>query len=890
MSIKLKVAIIIIAIFLALEVVNLGVQQFIMLPGFLSLEKGEAIKDAKRVEEAIQREIAYLDSLTHDWAAWDETYNFVAAPNDEYIQTNLTHSAFMDNHLSLVCMYTDEGRLVWLGVDGVTEAQKSVLTEFFGETLSKTHPLLSFPNYARPLFEVSTSGIITTAAGPMVISSRPVLTSDNEGPARGYLILAYFLDDVFVENIAGQTHVDFNLLPFQEGIIPKKADGVMTLKGKEKSYMMEVDLKAPVLKIYSTIEDIEGKKALVIEGRIDRKIIQRGFITMRYAIDSLMIAGVTALIVMMLLIQWAVLKPIARLTASVVNANKKNYNSNQVFSNRRDEIGILAREFDNILIQLNKRSKRLLELNATLMADIEKRKQAEAALRESEERFKILLESLPVGVFVHDLDGKVLFVNEAACVNTGYSREELLTKSMGDINTDTINREENERLWKKIGEGIPIVVEGKKVRKDGSSYPAEVHLTKIVLDGKPIIMALSFDITERKQAEEALRISEEKLTRSKKMESLGLLAGGVAHDLNNVLSGIVSYPELILMDLPEESKLINPIKTMQTSGKRAVAIVQDLLTVARGVAVEKLPLSLNQIVNRYLESAEHGKMLQYHSGVVVRSDLEPQLLSVKGSPIHIGKSLMNLVSNAAEAIDGSGEIIIRTRNRYLDQPLKGYEEVNTGEYAVLTVKDNGQGISPNDLERIFEPFYTKKVMGRSGTGLGLAIVWNVLQEHKGYIDVTSDRDGTTFELYFPITREAAQKRDVTLSIQDYSGKGEKILVVDDIESQREIFCNMLRVLGYRPASVSGGEAAVEYLKDNTVDLLILDMIMDPGINGRETYRRILEIHPGQKAIIVSGFAETDDVKETQRLGAGRYVKKPVQLEKIGLAIKAELSR
>ncbi len=248
------------------------------------------------------------------------------------------------------------------------------------------------------------------------------------------------------------------------------------------------------------------------------------------------------------------------------------------------------------------------------------------------------------------------------------------------------------------------------------------------------------------------------------------------------------------------------------------------------------------------------------------------------------------MSNASEAIEDSGNVTISTMNRYVDKPLRGYDDVNIGEYVVLSVSDDGSGISSDDLERIFEPFYTKKVMGRSGTGLGLAVVWNVVQDHKGYIDVTTDENGTTFELYFPITREKISGKDLAIPIKDFKGDGETILVVDDVESQRDISCKMLETLGYKTKAVSSGEEAVEYLKENTVDLIVLDMIMDPGINGRETYERIIKIHPNQKAIIVSGFAETDEVKKTQKLGAGKYIKKPLTLEKLGLDIKEELGR
>jgi signal transduction histidine kinase/ActR/RegA family two-component response regulator len=401
---------------------------------------------------------------------------------------------------------------------------------------------------------------------------------------------------------------------------------------------------------------------------------------------------------------------------------------------------------------------------------------------------------------------------------------------------------------------------------------------------------LKEQLQECKQAAQALRKSEEKLTRAKKMEALGLLAGGVAHDLNNVLSGIVSYPELLLLDLPKDSKLRKPIETIQETGHRATAIVQDLLTVARGIAIAKEPLNLNAMVENFLLSPEFEKLKRFHPTVTIKTNLDTDLFNISGSDAHLGKVVMNLVSNAAEAIEGSGDVIISTLNRYVDRPIRGYDDVNVGEYGVLSVSDGGPGISPDDLERIFEPFYTKKVMGRSGTGLGLAVVWNVVQDLKGYLDVISDENGTTFELYFPTTREEVSDKDLSIPIKDYQGDGEKVLVVDDVESQREIACEMLNILGYKAKAVSSGEEAVEYLKENTVDLILLDMIMAPGINGRETYERILKIHPNQKAVIASGFAETDDVKEAQRLGAGQYIKKPLTLEKIGTAVKDELKK
>jgi CheY-like chemotaxis protein len=402
---------------------------------------------------------------------------------------------------------------------------------------------------------------------------------------------------------------------------------------------------------------------------------------------------------------------------------------------------------------------------------------------------------------------------------------------------------------------------------------------------------LKREMEERKQAEEEQRRLEAQLQRAEKMEAIGTLAGGVAHDLNNVLSGLVSYPELLLLEIPEESPLRKPILTIQKSGEKAAAIVQDLLTLARrGVAVEEV-VNLDHIICEYLKSPEHENLKLYHPNVQVEINPVTDLSPILGSPVHLSKTVMNLVSNAAEAMPDGGKISISTENRYIESPIRGYDDVEAGDYVILRVSDTGVGISSEDMERIFEPFYTKKTMGRSGTGLGMAIVWGTVKDHKGYIDVQStEGKGSTFTLYFPVSRKELAKEKSPLSVGDYMGKGESILVIDDVKEQRDMTCRILKKLGYSVSTVSSGEEALDYLKDNSADLLVLDMIMDPGIDGYETYRRILRFHPKQKAIIVSGFSETKRVEEAQRLGAGAYVKKPFLLEKIGLAVRGELDR
>jgi len=402
---------------------------------------------------------------------------------------------------------------------------------------------------------------------------------------------------------------------------------------------------------------------------------------------------------------------------------------------------------------------------------------------------------------------------------------------------------------------------------------------------------LARDITKRKQTEEEKRILEERLNRAGKMEALGILAGGVAHDLNNVLGVIVGYAELLLHKEDKSSAIRPMLEAMMKGGQMAAAIVQDLLTLARRGVLGRDIVNLNRIVADLPKLPEFQGLSSYHTSVKIKHDLEHDLPNISGSSVHLSKTLFNLISNGCEAMPNGGIVTIRTASQYLEKPIEGYDEVQKGNYVVLSVSDTGEGISKADLKRIFEPFYTKKVMGRSGTGLGLAVAWGTVKDHQGYINVQSEEGtGSTFTLYFPVTGEAITAENEPVPLSHYTGKGESILIVDDVKEQRGLAADMLRKLNYGISSVASGEEAVESLKSHPCDLLILDMIMDPGMDGLDTYKKVLEIFPKQQAIIVSGFSESDRVHAAQALGAGAYVRKPYFIEKLGLAVRKELDR
>jgi signal transduction histidine kinase len=541
-------------------------------------------------------------------------------------------------------------------------------------------------------------------------------------------------------------------------------------------------------------------------------------------------------------------------------------------------------------LRVEARTADLTAANQELRIEIVERALIEKSLKESHETFLAVLDGIDATIYVADLKThKILFMNR-------YIKQSFGSDFTGQRCYEVFRQEKQpcvhctmDRLLDEAGNptGLHIWESENPITKRW--YINHDRAIKW-LGGHWVFLQIATDITRLKALERERRESEEKLHHSEKMEAMGLLAGGVAHDLNNLLSGIVSYPQLLLLDLPRESPLRDGILLIKRAGEKAAAIVQDLLTLARRSVMAAEIINLNEIVKDYAGSPEFEKLAHYHPRCSLEIKCADDLLSIVGSPVHLGKSLMNLVSNAFEAMPDGGQAVVSTSNCYIDSHMKGFENVSEGEYVLLKVTDTGIGISEQDRKRIFEPFYTKKILGRSGTGLGMSVVYGTIKDHKGFIDIKSaPGEGTSFILYLPATRCVSANKKPVFDLEDYRGQGESVLVIDDMAEQREIACAILDRLGYRVSVVETGEKAIEHLRATPADLLVIDMIMDPGADGLDTYRAVKSLVPMQKAVIASGFAETERVREALKLGVGAYVRKPYTIERLGAAIKKALA-
>lgn len=482
-------------------------------------------------------------------------------------------------------------------------------------------------------------------------------------------------------------------------------------------------------------------------------------------------------------------------------------------------------------------------------------------------------------------DGRFVYVNEAACRSLGYSQHELLEMQVHDIDPN-FSPETWPEQWDQLKEKGSLLIESVHRRKGGTEFPVGISANFVTFGGREYNCALARDLTDRNRAAELERSLLKKLEHAQRMEAIGTLAGGVAHDLNNMLGPLVGYPELMLMKLPDDSPLRKMVTTIASSAKQAADVVQDLLTLGRRGRYDMLPMNVNDTVRSYLESPNFQSLVQSRPDVRTRTHLQENLTEVSGSDSHLTKVIMNLVVNAFDAMPDEGELTIKTSQQYLTSLRSGFDKITHGDYVIISVCDTGMGIDESEVHRLFEPYYSTKTMGTSGTGLGLAVVYGVIKDHHGYYDVLSEVGrGTEFVLYLPACEVAvapSPKKDT-----DYNGH-EKVLVVDDLETQRDMVVELLSASGYSVKSVATGREAVQYLRNHTVDIVVLDMIIENDFDGLDTYREMLRICPDQKAIIFSGFSVTDRVREAQRLGVGAYLKKPCTRKEICKTIREEL--
>jgi PAS domain S-box-containing protein len=514
--------------------------------------------------------------------------------------------------------------------------------------------------------------------------------------------------------------------------------------------------------------------------------------------------------------------------------------------------------------------------------DITERKQMEQALQESEERYRAIFNNAAVGINVSNRETRFLEVNSRSASMLGYTQEELKALTAFDI-THPDDRQLSITNFASLADGkvASYRVQKRYIRKDGEVVWGDVHVSAIHNERGEFVANLGVivDITDRKRAEEERERMRAQLLQARKMEAIGTLTGGIAHEFNNLLTIVSGYGELLLAEKNESDPGFSDLQRIVQAAQRGAELVRSLLAFSRKSEMKITHVSLNEEVKQVKKLLDRTlpKMIE------IETKLSDRLKAVEADSGQIRQILMNLALNARDAMPKGGKLSIRTNNvdaEQLPEPLAAEPR----EYAQLTVSDTGIGMDTDTLDRIFEPFYTTK--GRAyKTGLGLAVVHGIIEQHRGFVSCDSKPgEGTTFKIYFPA---AEPRKFVGAAVKTrLLGGTETVLLVDDEEYVRDLASRFLEHAGYSVIAAAGARMALDLYrkKRSNISLVILDLIM-PKIGGRQCLEELLKIEPSLKVLIASGYSDADNKEELIQAGAKGFVEKPFQIAELLQALR-----
>ena len=512
-------------------------------------------------------------------------------------------------------------------------------------------------------------------------------------------------------------------------------------------------------------------------------------------------------------------------------------------------------------------------------------KKGEDRLRESEGRYRSLFNQSFVGIFVHDRQGRILDANQMACRQSGYTREELLELTVFDLHPDKENRDWILDQWHQWKPENRLILEAEHRHKNGHTYPVEISTGIMRHENNELMLAVVYDLSERKKFEQEKAALEVQLQKAQKMEAIGTLAGGIAHDFNNILFPIIGRCEMLLDDLPDASEVKPHIQSIMESANRAAGLVRQILAFSRQSEAGRMPVRVQKIIEEVLALVRHS----IPSTIDLSLSVDDTREAVMADAGQLHQVIMNLISNAYHAMENTGGLLeIGLKNITIDHDSGLETGLSPGRYMDLYVSDTGTGIEDKIMGRIFDPYFTTKGTGK-GTGLGLAVSYGIVKKHGGQIQViSSPGQGSTFHVYLPAmkTRFVEQHQEGNTLLQ---GGSEHILFVDDEYEIVSSIVPMLERLGYRVTARTGSVDALEDFRKEPggFDLLVTDMTM-PNLTGVQLVAEIHRIRTDLPVILCTGFSHQINEENAGQMGIKAFVMKPLVRDQLASLIRRVL--
>jgi signal transduction histidine kinase/sensor domain CHASE-containing protein len=846
--------------------------RMVLHTGFSEIETEDARRNTTRAVNALEREFTVLDTKVKDWASWDDTYAFIVDKNDAYIKANLVLDSYVTLNINFIVFVNSAGETVYAGGCDLVDNKAISLPASIERLLVREEKITRHTK-----IDSTVDGILMAPEGPLVIASRPIVTSVGSGPIRGTLIFARYLDDSEIKSLSEITQFDITIKKWNDSSLPSDYREAAFSLSQETPIIIR-SLSDKIIGGYAYINDVFGNPALIMNITMPRDILA-------YEKHSMTLMGIVLLAVsiafigcILFFLEKSILSRLTRLGREFGNIGLRGDFSMRIANAGKDELDGVALSGNRMLEALEEAHNHISNRNREM---------------------RTIMDTVPIALL--SLDGEYKVGGEySKYAETLFSCAHLVDKSyfellelknhndydllIGFFNLLLKNTVSPEQLVKR--NPFPELQISGKNEHEAHWINIEYNLITDKKENSKRILVIIEDVTERKHAEEGRKKLQSQLLQAQKMESIGRLAGGVAHDFNNMLGVIIGNAELAMMQIEPGSPIYDELVEIQKAATRSANLTRQLLAFARKQPSMPKVLNLNETIDGML------KMLLRLIGEDIDLIWLPgeNLFHIKIDPVQIDQILANLCINARDAISGVGKITIETRNIVIDESYDASNSsVSKGSFVQMVVSDDGCGMDKETQSRLFEPFFTTKSVDK-GTGLGLATVYGVVKQNNGFINVYSEPGhGTSFKIYFPEfageIEHVQEKHLPDLLIHGH----ETILVAEDEPANLKLSKRILEDLGYRVLAANSPVEALRLAREYTDDihLLITDVIM-PNMNGRDLAQSVVGIYPETKCLFMSGYTANVIAHHGVLADGVSFIQKPFSVQDFAVKVRCTL--